>query len=77
MTLAHLGGGLRLRIDRGRCVCSETCTRLAPHTFETDDLGLVTLLPGPLDPHTAIREAAASCPAAAITLEADGLGAAS
>jgi len=62
--------GLRsIHVDRQRCVCSEYCARLAPHTFETDDEGLVVMLPGPLDAIEAIRAAAAACPVQAITLE--------
>ncbi|ODT89979.1 MAG: hypothetical protein ABS78_00970 [Phenylobacterium sp. SCN 70-31] len=60
---------MRVRIDRNRCVCSESCARLAPNTFETDDEGLVTLLAGPFDGETAVRAAAANCPVAAIILE--------
>lgn len=61
-------GGVQVVIDRSRCVCSETCARIAPHTFETDESGLVSFLPGPFDPEAALREAAASCPASAITV---------
>ncbi len=60
--------GLQVVIDRTRCVCSETCARIAPHTFETDDSGLVSFLPGPFDTEAALRQAAASCPASAITI---------
>ncbi len=64
--------GLRVTVDRGRCVCSETCTSLAPLTFETDDDGLVRLLEGGADTEAAIRNAAACCPVQAIRVESSG-----
>jgi ferredoxin len=64
--------GLRVRIDRGRCVCSETCAGLAPQTFETDEQGLVRLLDGGSDPQSAVRTAVAACPVQAISLETPG-----
>lgn len=64
--------GLRVTIDRGRCVCSETCTSMAPQTFETDDEGLVRLLDGGSDLESAVRNAAASCPVQAIRVESPG-----
>ncbi len=75
MTRLTLASGLAVRIDRGRCVCSENCARLAPMTFETDEDGLVTFLAGPFDSDTAIREAAATCPASAISVETADSGA--
>ncbi len=65
-----MGSVFNIRIDRARCVCSEYCARLAPHTFETDDEGLVTLLEGGDDGEAAIRAAAAACPVQAISIEA-------
>ncbi|MDB5434568.1 MAG: putative ferredoxin [Phenylobacterium sp.] len=70
-TLDH-PSGLRVRIDRGRCVCSETCAGLAPDTFETDDEGLVRLLDGGSDPEPAVRNAVAACPVQAISIEISG-----
>ena len=61
--------GLRVRIDRSRCVCSETCMAFAPETFETDDAGLVRLLAGGADPQSAIQTAVAACPVQAISIE--------
>ncbi|WP_372785256.1 ferredoxin [Phenylobacterium sp.] len=65
--------GLRVRIDRARCVCSETCASLAPQTFETDEQGLVRLLDGGSDPEAAIRTAVAACPVQAISIETPGV----
>lgn len=70
MSTERVIGGLRVRVDRGRCVCSEFCTRTAPGVFETDEEGLVALLAGPFDSEAAVREAALNCPASAITVEA-------
>jgi ferredoxin len=70
MSAERVIGGLRVRVDRGRCVCSEFCMRTAPNTFETDEEGLVTLLAGSSDSEAAVREAARNCPASAITVEA-------
>ncbi len=63
--------GLTVAIDRMRCVCSEFCARIAPRTFETDEDGLVAFLSGPFDDEAALREAAASCPASAISITQD------
>lgn len=60
--------GVLVTIDRGRCVCSEFCMRIAPRTFETDDNGLVAFLAGPFDDEARLREAAASCPSSAISI---------
>jgi ferredoxin len=70
-TLIH-PSGVRITIDRARCVCSETCTSMAPQTFETDDEGLVRLLDGGSDPELAVRSAAACCPVQAIRVETPG-----
>ena len=64
--------GVRITIDRGRCVCSESCTTMAPQTFETDDEGLVRLLDGGADAEAAVRNAAACCPVQAIRVEIPG-----
>lgn len=61
-------GSVTVTVDRTRCVCAEFCTRIAPRTFETDENGLVALLAGPFDDEAALREAAATCPASAISI---------
>lgn len=66
-TLDH-PSGLRVTIERARCVCSENCNRMAPRTFETDALGLVAFLSGEGDDERALREAVQSCPVRAITV---------
>ncbi|MEU1985745.1 ferredoxin [Nocardia sp. NPDC019395] len=68
------GNPMELRADRERCIGSGMCALIAPAVFDQDDAdGRVLLLdPAPPAPHhPATREAAHSCPAAAITLSND------
>lgn len=62
---------MALSVDRERCVGAGMCALIAPEVFDQDaDDGRVLLLaPAPPAPqHPAVREAAHSCPAAAIGL---------
>lgn len=65
--------GVRVVVDRNKCINSGMCTAIAPETFELDDAGnLVVLLPA-LDNAVlveGVRDAAACCPAEAISLSA-------
>ncbi|TXS34895.1 ferredoxin [Streptomyces sp. uw30] len=65
---------MKVTVDQGRCCGAGQCVLLAPDVFDQrDDDGLVTLLdPTPAPAlHAAAREAAAVCPAAAITIDDD------
>ncbi len=62
-----------VQTDRSRCIGAGQCVVAAPGVFDQDeDDGLVVLLdPSPAEEqHAAAREAAATCPAAVITLRA-------
>ncbi|GLX10128.1 ferredoxin [Microbispora sp. NBRC 16548] len=61
-------------VDEAKCCGAGQCVLIAPEVFDQrDEDGIVVLLePEPAeDQHTAVREAAAVCPAAAIRLEDD------
>lgn len=74
---AGMTGGrpaMRVRVDREACCGSGQCAMIAPEVFDQDeDDGLVLLLDAaPPEPaHPAVREAAAVCPASAITASED------
>jgi ferredoxin len=59
----------RIRIDRTLCSGFGSCAELAPEAFEVGADGIATVLVGETD-DAAILDAAASCPMAAITVEA-------
>ncbi|MET8799859.1 ferredoxin [Nocardia sp. NPDC004568] len=62
---------MELAVDRERCIGAGMCALLAPELFDQDDTDGRVLLLHPAPPaahHSAAREAAHSCPAAAITL---------
>ncbi|MDC0773235.1 ferredoxin [Streptomyces sp. HD] len=63
---------MKLSVDEGRCCGAGQCVLIAPEVFDQrDEDGIVTLLePNPAeDLHASAREAAAVCPAAAITID--------
>ena len=38
----HIINGLTIRIDRTMCICSDSCTQIAPEIFEIGDDVVVT-----------------------------------
>ncbi|EMF52801.1 ferredoxin [Streptomyces bottropensis] len=63
---------MKVRVDETTCCGAGQCVLIAPEVFDQrDEDGVVVLLtPAPAPPHhPAVREAAAVCPAAAITLD--------
>ncbi|MET9969727.1 ferredoxin [Streptomyces sp. NPDC006356] len=67
---------MKANVDQGRCCGAGQCVVIAPEVFDKgDEDGIVTLLePSPAaDLHPAVREAAAVCPASAITID-DNIG---
>ncbi|MFE0250944.1 ferredoxin [Streptomyces sp. NPDC059010] len=63
---------MKLSVDEGRCCGAGQCVLIAPEVFDQrDEDGIVTLLePSPAaDLQASAREAAAVCPAAAITID--------
>ncbi|SDN31806.1 Ferredoxin [Streptomyces sp. cf386] len=63
---------MKVNVDQGRCCGAGQCVLIAPEVFDQrDDDGIVTLLEvsPAADVHAAVREAAAVCPAAAITID--------
>ncbi|MBW4721403.1 ferredoxin [Saccharothrix obliqua] len=66
---------MTVEIDEPRCVAAGHCAAAAPGVFDQrDDDGVVVLLDPtpPAGEHGKVREAAALCPAAAITLRDRG-----
>ncbi|KIZ14597.1 ferredoxin [Streptomyces natalensis] len=62
---------MKLSVDRERCCGAGMCALTAPEVFDQDDEDGRVLLRDPQPPHrhhAAAREAAAICPAAAITV---------
>ncbi|MGW5265842.1 ferredoxin [Microbispora sp. NPDC004025] len=65
---------MKVVVDEGKCCGAGQCALIAPEVFDQrDEDGVVVLLePEPAaDLHTAVREAAAVCPAAAIQVDED------
>lgn len=62
---------MEIAIHESKCVSGGQCVLVAPEVFDQrDEDGVVILLNAAPDPdlHEPVREAAATCPAAAITL---------
>ncbi|WSF74611.1 ferredoxin (plasmid) [Streptomyces decoyicus] len=62
---------MRVTVDTERCVGSGQCALNAPDMFDQrdeDGVAVVLLAEPPADTHTALRTAAALCPASAIRL---------
>jgi ferredoxin len=61
---------MRVIVDHSACIGSGRCVLAAPDVFDQDGDGFVVLLDDDPEPelHDAAREAAASCPAVAITV---------
>jgi ferredoxin len=65
---------MKVTVDEDKCCGAGTCVLTAPDVFDQgEDDGIVILLEPqpPAGVHAAVREAAAVCPAAAITLSGD------
>lgn len=65
---------MKVNVDQGRCCGAGQCVLIAPEIFDQrDEDGIVTLLePSPVEGlQAAAREAAAVCPASAITIDGD------
>ncbi|MGW6911463.1 ferredoxin [Streptomyces sp. NPDC054940] len=63
---------MKVNVDQGLCCGAGQCVLIAPEVFDQrDEDGIVTLLEvnPAADVHAAVREAAAVCPAAAITID--------
>jgi ferredoxin len=60
-------GRWRLSVDPHLCVCSGSCTAIAPHRFEMTDEGSRPTAEL-LDPDDDVVEAAETCPTGAITV---------
>ncbi|MCG5217020.1 ferredoxin [Streptosporangium soli] len=65
---------MKVTVDEAKCCGAGQCVLIAPDVFDQrDDDGIVILLDAEpaSDQHTAVREAAAVCPSAAIRLDSD------
>ncbi|MEU1515211.1 ferredoxin [Streptomyces sp. NPDC090075] len=62
---------MKITVDEAKCCAAGSCVMAAPEVFDQrDEDGIVVLLNAEPaeDQHDAVRDAAAVCPAAAITL---------
>ncbi len=62
---------MRVIVDQEACICSGQCVLAAPDVFDQSDEGFVVLLDDdpPAERSEDVRQAAATCPALAITVE--------
>jgi ferredoxin len=62
---------MRVTVDQDACVCSGQCVLAAPDVFDQSDEGFVMLRDAdpPPELHEDVRQAAATCPALAITVQ--------
>lgn len=61
---------MKFTVDTGKCIGAGQCALVAPEVFDQDDDGTVVVLRAdpPAEADGAVEQAAALCPAAAITL---------
>jgi ferredoxin len=59
-----------IRVDRNLCMGSGQCCWYAPNTFDQDDDTVAIVIDPQGDPAEAIKKAADSCPAQAISIVA-------
>jgi ferredoxin len=66
----QLGEIMRVIVDQDACISSGQCVLTVPAVFDQNDDGVVVLLDEcpPTELHDAVRQAAALCPALAITV---------
>jgi len=63
---------MKIIVDRDRCSGNAICESIAPHAFQVDDDGDMTVLIEHVDvDDELVAEAVRSCPAMALTLAAD------
>jgi ferredoxin len=61
--------GLKVRIDRTRCIATANCIKLAPELFELDEERVVSFRPDALEPgREALVEACDACPVDALSV---------
>jgi ferredoxin len=63
--------GIRVEVDRERCMGSGLCSTYAPGTFSQDGQAKVVLADPVGDPVEAIETAAEACPMSAIRVDTD------
>lgn len=64
----------RVAVDKGTCIGSAMCVGIAPGRFALDERQRSGPVAAEVDPDEAVRDAAASCPAEAISLVDAGTG---
>jgi ferredoxin len=64
--------GLRIEVDRNRCMASGNCSMWAGGTFDHDEEGIAIVIDPNGDPEETVQLAATNCPVSAITLFPDG-----
>ena len=63
--------GLRIDVDRDRCIGSGVCLVYAPGTFVHDDDAKAVVIDDATDDHESIRNAVQGCPTRALRLIAE------
>ncbi|MBZ0268017.1 ferredoxin [bacterium] len=62
-------GDVKVRIDRGSCIGSANCVKVAPELFAIDDEGIVVFAPGAGNASAeTVEEACRICPVEALFL---------
>lgn len=60
--------GLRIEVNRERCMASGNCSMWAPGTFDHDEEGIAIVVDSEAEPEETVQLAATNCPVSAITV---------
>ena len=63
---------VEVRVDRTRCIATQSCIHTAPGVFELDDVRIATVIDPEAEPLEVVLEAAENCPTGAIAVLRDG-----
>jgi ferredoxin len=58
--------GVRIEVDRGRCMASGNCSMWAPGVFDHDEEGIAIVVDPEGEPEETVQLAATNCPVNAI-----------
>ncbi len=64
---------LEVRVNRARCIATQSCMHAAQGVFELDEQRIATVRDPEAEPLDAVVEAAESCPTGAISVFRDGV----
>ncbi len=63
---------LEVRVERAKCIGSNSCTRAAPGVFRLDAEGIAVVVDVEAEPEDTVIDAAEACPTSAIAVVKDG-----